>query len=107
MAIRSNALKVSPVVRTVVAAAIATGNWEVLPRNRHYKLRHIPSGRMLVAPTSGGDVRCAKNFARDLRHVEAGLPGWGHSPDNDKEIILNPKKADKAKNKATIAKKRS
>lgn len=105
MALRSNALKVSPVVRTVVAAAIASGDWEVLPRNRHYKLRHIPSGRMIVAPTSGGDVRCAKNFARDLRHVERGLPGFGQSKDIDPATltIVSPN----PKTKAHMAKKRS
>lgn len=92
MSLRNDVLKVARDVRPIVAAAVATGNWELIGRNRHYKLRHIPTGRLSVAPTCDSSCpRAAQNFARDIRHIEAGLPGWGVPNVIETEVSLKRK----------------
>lgn len=67
----------SPEVQRVMANAIASNLWEFIGTNGHTKLRHKASNKIVVAAVSPSCPRAAKNLARDIRHVEAGLPGWG------------------------------
>ena len=70
-------IKTSPELRKQVDKAIESGNWEFEKGSKHQRLRHKASGRMVTFALSSSDRNAAKFFARDLRHVEAGLPGWG------------------------------
>lgn len=65
-------------ILVIVNAAVKTGKWSVENGGKHPKLRHV-SGRIVVFARSTSDYLACKNLARDIKHVEKGLPGWGMS----------------------------
>lgn len=77
----------SPEIAKIVNAAVSTGKWRIESGTAHGKLRH-ESGRMVTYAATTSDRRSFKNLARDIRHVELGMPGRGEANVVTGEIIL-------------------
>lgn len=82
-----------PEMRRVIDKALRSGCWHIEGGGSHGKLRHT-SGRMVVFGGTISDHRAIANFQRDIRHVEAGLPGRG-MPNVIANVDLKAKKREK------------
>lgn len=79
---------------------IKSGKWEIAdtPGVQHHKLRHIPTGRVVIMASTPRCPRVVKNILRDIKHVEAGMPKWGTPKEIDVPIDLSAKTLDYKRN---------
>lgn len=58
-----------------VYALIQNGSWEIsgTTGKGHVWLRHKASGRRVVAPSSGSDVRAERNLISCMNNIENGI----------------------------------
>lgn len=77
-------------IRKIIDQAIASGAWDLEQRSKHNKIRHRVTGRLVVFAVSASDHLAEKNLARDIKHVECGMPGRGEKKEVF-NVILNPK----------------
>lgn len=78
-------------VRKVVTAAIDSGQWELEIGSKHQRIRHT-SGRMVTFGKTSSDRDSHLFLARDIRRVEAGMPGWGQSKEIPQEVTIKKRK---------------
>lgn len=77
----------SPELKKVVKAAIASGQWTLEDGSKHQRIRHV-NGRMVTFAASSSDRRACLYLARDIRHIEKGIPGWGQQQEVTETISL-------------------
>jgi len=93
---KSKVHKFHDAIKKPIINALATGKWEIVPNTgaNHHKLRHIPTGRIVIVGASPSCHHVTANIARDIKHVEAGMPAWGKSREIEVNIDLGHKKKD-------------
>lgn len=69
-------IKTSPELFKVIKQALDSGNWVLEGGGKHQKLRHV-TGRMVTFAASSSERQAFKYLARDIKHVELGMPGRG------------------------------
>lgn len=67
----------------IVKAAVNTGKWCIETKGKHNKLKHIESGKLVFFPITPGDCKGHLNLKKNIKRIEAGLPGWGERKDQD------------------------
>jgi hypothetical protein len=57
-----------------VFAFVKNGDWVIdgATGNGHIWLRHRPTGKRVVAPSSGSDMRAERNLLRYMRQIDGG-----------------------------------
>lgn len=51
---------------------VRTGKWELISSNKHFKLKFIETGTVLICPTSPSDGRSMLNIMNKIKHIEEG-----------------------------------
>lgn len=60
-------------MRKLVKELEQTGRWVLVSINRHIKIKHVETGRIISVPGSPSDRRSMLNCQKDISRVERGI----------------------------------